>query len=388
MQIPGGIQEHSFELNVPSGRMVFANDLRQWFQMHTDFNINADLGKVKTTEAYAKIGMAHAFVGNSCPAVYQVDDSNLSISRHGSEAGDECYDSEVDDYVELTKEQAEARTPPGKEVGYICTDLWWYSVVDYDDFQRHFLEKGTEKQFLKYIKDSCNVVSVKPGTYKFTHREDREDKEKGMKPFHYATIIWDRDSEGVDLFSEYKKINYTIGQCWLANKLRQAKYFEKNRDLSLEEHIEKYKALAPEALEELAASYYSDIFCSFDLGSWHPNGWAGGQEMPDNLPDFTLPPLTRKHFWWDMNEEYCGLFLASTGEESYLGFNIPTLNESFLTAAYEMCYSILKFGADGFKKAVDDPKSEKEKQQLTLKALKNLNKRFPGTLPEKCKEFL
>jgi hypothetical protein len=385
---PGGIAEYNFELNVPSGKMVFANDLRMWFQNHFDFNVNSDIGKLKTTESYAKVGMAHAFVGNSCPSIHQVDEVTLSISGRAYEKGDSAYDAEVDDWVELTKDQAEALSPLGKEVGSICTDLWWYSVVDYDDFSRRFLEKGSKKEFLKYIKTSCDVVSVKPGVYKFTHHEDRRESVKTMKPFHYAEIVWDRDPDSKDLYAEYKKVNYTIGQCLLADRINRSRYFEERKNLTIEQQIERYQSLTPEALEELTARFYSDIFCSFDRGSWHPMGWSSSHEIPEVLPEFPLPPLTKKHRWSDMNKEYCGLYLASTGNDSYLGYNIPTLNESFLTAAYEMCYSILKFGADGFKTSEEDPKSEKAKQKLALMSLKNLDARFPGTLPEKCKEFL
>ena len=105
-----------FELNVPSGRIVVANDLRDLFDVPGDFDINHRLGTIKQTLAMARIGCAHGFVGNSCPGVYRVDENTLAIAS-----------------VPVDDDTDEPINPPGERVGGICTDLWWYSIVDADE---------------------------------------------------------------------------------------------------------------------------------------------------------------------------------------------------------------------------------------------------------------
>lgn len=404
---PGGIKEVEFELDIPSGKMVFANDLRKWFAVQFDFNVNTHSGKLKTIMSYESIGMAHGFVGNSCPGVYKIDNRHLSISGGAPEIGEEVWNDEAQDDLPLSKEDADKIIPPGKLVGGICTDLWWYSVVDYNDFKRRFIDMGNSlTEFKSYIKDRCDVVKVDPGIYKFKHFFDADDWENHNKiniPNHYALISWSRDPEKIDYYAKYKKMDYTIGQCYLAAiaeypPLYGFKEEELPNSLSMKERVEILYSFPIDRIEKSVAKFYSIIFCDFDRGAWHPSGWCSSYPVPLDTPDFTLPLLTIKHQWPDMDKKYCGLFLASTGEESDLGSKVFTLNESFLNSAYDMCYAILEFGSTArksypsmsavFRKEEFRIKEEKNRQKITLDALKNLNERFPKTIPDRCLKFL
>lgn len=76
---PKGMPAYDFFLNVPSGKMVVANDLREYFPIMGDYSVNYTEGCKKTAEKYATVGMAHAFVGNTCPGVYKVSDRKFVI---------------------------------------------------------------------------------------------------------------------------------------------------------------------------------------------------------------------------------------------------------------------------------------------------------------------
>ena len=54
-------------IEIPSGKLVCANDLREEFPLERDddFDINETVGIKQTIEAYGKSKMFHGFVGNS-----------------------------------------------------------------------------------------------------------------------------------------------------------------------------------------------------------------------------------------------------------------------------------------------------------------------------------
>jgi len=150
-------------INIPSGKLICANDLREEFPLsgREDFNVNETVGIKQTIEAYAKVGMFHGFCGNSCPGLY-LDGNKLTIASL-------AYDDEKDEPIDDGS--------LGKEVGSICTDLWWYSVADYDEF----IARGG-----KVDKRWDTVVDVEPGRYVLTHNLERKDDWKELEIF--ATI--------------------------------------------------------------------------------------------------------------------------------------------------------------------------------------------------------
>jgi len=139
-------------INIPSGRIAFADDLRFAYPVPdhegSPQNANGPLWQKIITEGYGRVGLFHGYVGNSCP----------SIHRHNGILiiGNPSYDS---------KDYEPRDDLPGKHIGSICTDLWWYSIADYDDLAARMHKMG------KNISDINldGTVKVKPGRYILRH---------------------------------------------------------------------------------------------------------------------------------------------------------------------------------------------------------------------------
>ena len=149
-----GFPEIEVEIDVPSGMLVLYNGLRRFFPKEPGRYVNY-LSEVKLeSEDYAKLGMIHIYTGNTSPNIYQVNDSHLIIGNDYSE------DEEV---VNIE----------GKVVGSICTDLWWYSAVDKDLFEKNAkmtLDEFDESEKKRGCWTRLNRIKVKSGRYKATGR--------------------------------------------------------------------------------------------------------------------------------------------------------------------------------------------------------------------------
>jgi hypothetical protein len=138
-----------FKLSVPSGKIVADDSLRdsegnRLFKDMERFELSNIEGITKTTEAYIKKGMAHGIVGNSCPSLFWDESENtLHIGTERTEESN--YE--------------EAVNPNLKNVGFICTDLWWYSIMDYD----LFIKSGG------VLEKVDNVIEIPAGEYEFEH---------------------------------------------------------------------------------------------------------------------------------------------------------------------------------------------------------------------------
>lgn len=133
---------------VPSGKLVVENDLREYFT-ESNFNVNTFHGTKQTTVEYAEEHFFHAFVGNSCPGYKYLDkdeQSGLFIGQINEE------DEDTFDIIE-----------DPDSLGYICTDLWWFSIVDLE-----ILKKRAEMLDLSLNLNSLEVIDIKPGMYKST----------------------------------------------------------------------------------------------------------------------------------------------------------------------------------------------------------------------------
>ena len=152
----GGLGAWDLELDIPSGKMVFGNDFRELFPTEESFYINHAIGVKKCEEDYAKKGMFHFFVGNTCPSVFQKGNS-IIIGNFS----DEKDDLAPEEYT---------------NVDSVCTDLWWVSIADYDEY----INRGGK------INEKYNdvfIVEVEPGRYKLKSMYHDQD-DSGA----YATI--------------------------------------------------------------------------------------------------------------------------------------------------------------------------------------------------------
>lgn len=146
-----GFPEIVTYLDVPSGEIVLFNDLRKFYEKPTKYmDICSNIGTKAYSEYYAEQGLILHFVGNTSPDVYQRGNV-LSIGR----------------------------VSRGKNIGSICTDLWWYCAAD-----RIALEKVMGKTIKQYQKDyhaagawpQLVVAKVKPGRYKTIGRYHLDEK--------------------------------------------------------------------------------------------------------------------------------------------------------------------------------------------------------------------
>jgi hypothetical protein len=141
----GGIKPYDVLLGVPSGKIVFANDLRGLVVVEDDGpSVNSLIGRKALTQASAAAGLVHVCVGNTCPSVVKVDD-------------------------EL---QVGCGLPKAGKIGSICTDLWWYSAMDHDFFLARCEAEGLDPQ-----EQADFIVDVEPGVYAFSDEMPDRDQD-------------------------------------------------------------------------------------------------------------------------------------------------------------------------------------------------------------------
>lgn len=189
-------------LKIPSGKIVIANDLRDIFDIkknEDDFNVNQIYGKFKCSKFWAKKGMFHCFVGNSCPNVYK----NLNNK--------ELIIGDVDQ-KELN--QINKRNVPKKlknfpianyrKISNITTGLWWYSIMDYGLYCKLIKENPTRVDI--------EIFDIEPGIYKCLHyhhlKKDEYMLEKNCECIQCRNDKYP-ESIYLELFSHIKK----IGDC-------------------------------------------------------------------------------------------------------------------------------------------------------------------------------
>ena len=168
--VPGGLAPWSLELDVPSGKLVFENDMRDLFPSRDDdrFDVNTTHGTKACEENYAGLGMFHCFVGNTCPTIYVLPDGRVIIGSYRKYGDEDDYDG--------TDRNEEHR------VGGIGTDLWWFSACDFDEWVKRDEMFRKDK---KWEADATKVVLPEgPGRYRCTSQYSL----KGDEAEEYAVI--------------------------------------------------------------------------------------------------------------------------------------------------------------------------------------------------------
>ena len=146
---------------ISSGKIVLENDLREYFDEEISM-MRGRKGTIKTIDYYQKQGMIHPFVGNSCPTFWMSDNKEEIVvgTKYTEPEADEDY-SDIPDMDGYT------------EWGYVCTDLWWYSLVDYEVFKLR--SKLTEAE----IDSNYTVLDLPAGEWKLEHYYGILDMEHG-----------------------------------------------------------------------------------------------------------------------------------------------------------------------------------------------------------------
>lgn len=157
-------------LEVPSGAMLVSDSLRRvydWTEADGVTDYNALIGQAQATQVMAAKGCAYGAVGNSCPGLWLTGGDNYVIAS-----------------LPYTEDDTEVVPDGWQQVAFIITDLWAYSIADYDDFTA----KGGKTE---EIRGHWTIVNVTPGTYEFT--------------CHTSERTFDRDADLV-VFTDIKRV--------------------------------------------------------------------------------------------------------------------------------------------------------------------------------------
>lgn len=170
-EYPNGVPAFCLYLNVPSGKIAFANDLRYWYGDNIidevdNIDVNTNIGLKLYSKAYEKNGLIICFCGNTCPGIYRLGHNFLAIGNDG-------YNEETDEETDH----------PGENVGGIITDLWWWCAVDYDEM----VSKMSEHE-LNLEKRHLTVIDVDPGKYEIVQEYHTLRTDYYSSPLTFATI--------------------------------------------------------------------------------------------------------------------------------------------------------------------------------------------------------
>lgn len=158
--LPNGITVVT-ELDVPSGKLVVADDLRPMY----DFDIHileysSLAGQAKSVELMAEVGCAYGPLSNCSAVLYDRGNGTYAIADLGWD------------------EEDERPTPAGWSVlASIDTRLFAYSLADYDDYvaKRKACEASDDPEVLERLRGEMPaVVEVPPGRYRFTYHGAEE----------------------------------------------------------------------------------------------------------------------------------------------------------------------------------------------------------------------
>lgn len=173
------VGSYSVDIKFPSGKIICGDWLPHASKALEDFestcSINSKLGKYKTTTTYAKADFLHMFVGNTSPRIFYKDDMLL--------VGKYAYDDNENEIIPLKS---------GKEIGYICTDLWWVSIVDAEIYKSLLITKfGQIDGLSKYKEIKIIETNIKPGIYRCTYLGN--NKFRKNTPNIFIKMQWLKD---------------------------------------------------------------------------------------------------------------------------------------------------------------------------------------------------
>jgi hypothetical protein len=327
-EYPEGVNAYNFDLNVPTGKLAVGNDFRRIFRVTGIHDCGSAAATMEVARRYARVGMAHGYVGNSCPGFYSIGKTKKSFAV--GIAGD------TSDYHPLDG------TPP---IGEIVTEIPWYCVADLGEFHRRAI----------YFRHTPYHVEVEcePGMYRFTHVHHLV---ADQKPAVYAFIHRCGPSVPLhDHIGDFTKINidasHVIG--WMVK------------------HLPVNKSNIFAAANKLLCSPFSEE-------CYHPNGWlcfdpGVTQEYYARIPVFG------EKFAWTLGESSPLAYVAGCGKEGFL----IKLNDSFLALAFNVCRSIIMYGVKHI-----DVNYAGNCVKMAHRCLLGMAIRYPRQVPFNCRTLL
>jgi hypothetical protein len=367
---PDGYPAYSVKLNVPSGKIIFGNDFRDIVRIDADYDVNGTRGTEMTTRAYADAGMIHVYVGNTCPGIYKVSESRLNIVSPSS-----AMSGEDDGYKELP-----TKPPKGVEVGGICTDLWWYSAMDYDLFKK--LAKATHgKGWKDRLSKWTDIVKVKPGCY------------QAVGQTHLVRDVGGVSNEDGSCSNPEEMFSY-IRRIGDVRKLKpQSGYAEAAEFLKTFDHAVAIRRMAWPTISRSRLSILDSFFLTLGGGL----DWKDGALVSVSLrgedaikrykagerPDWT--PSKKEAEWANLHREWAEMDGKEYVEphpsfypisEGYANcFSVPdNVRADWLGGVREILHAVIENGAGP--KTDKEHKRNKSNVRLAKKALKKIDERF------------
>ncbi len=138
------------KIKAPSKKLVFLNDPRKFLKIERkdkyESSINSLLGAIKETEFYEAHNVGFFFVGNT----------GLHAFKRNNEILISNYDED--------SEKDEKKYKEYMNCGYVCMDLWWYTILDFDLFNKLCEENKTDKESFDYV-----VIDIDGTELSITH---------------------------------------------------------------------------------------------------------------------------------------------------------------------------------------------------------------------------
>lgn len=335
---PDGVPSTEWELNVPSGRIVVANDLRDLFPLprdeDDDYDIGTTYGRGQTALAYAAVGMSHASVGNTSPGVYRVSGGRYRIATSGK-----------------------------NQVATVRTALWWYSICDHAEFERRCARFKQEPGRFK-----GTVVEVPPGVYRFEHRDDEKTR-RGTGNITFATFHRVRDPDPVvDLLRSYEEVEVNAHAYVRAKAARwPTLYAGADYPADALPWDRMTKAQQDHAWREVALQ---TLFVGGNGVEWHERGFPRCQVDPA-VAD-AAPPKFRAQYRWGQLSDY-GLLGETPIREPKV-----RLSASFARLAFECLESTISFGVrPDVQKHQRDVADARREMRTAVRFYRNLLKEHP-----------
>ena len=368
-RVPEGLYDVSLELNVPSGRLVFNERLREIFP-RSFLSINTNFNLVRIMKEYEKLGMIYGYVGDSFPSVYKNSDGHMLVG---------CVSRRGDIAKTFKKGQQKWRN-----IGSSKADHLFYCAADYDDIRRRMTSMN---DFHELIHEST-VTPVYPGVYRFDHKIVRDnleldDIDSESSDVFNTKIKWSREPSSVDLFEVYNRENYTVGQCLVSSVMHYPELYLPNKYLKEFYNCDHNGKIClvldmpKDDKEWMFANFADSVFVRIGRGgSWHKNGWLSRVPMSSSLPDVDIPTLDINYAFSEIYEESALSYAAI--DKSIVFGDVIYLNSSFRKLVFNMLCCMMK-------NMNSSKNKQNEKQVRDIFA--RLSGRYPNDVPECASEF-
>jgi len=346
---PEGLPLTEWELNVPSGKLVVANDFRDLFPLLEEgvVDLNTAFGCRQMALAYAACGMSHAFVSNTNPGVYRCSDGTYKIANPPRE---EKWDPVENRYVEIDP----IPVFDGVRVAGICTDLWWYSICDYAEFERRCAMFDQNPGGF-----NVSVVDVEPGVYRFRHDEQASWDYGTEEEVVYTRFEWVRSPDPVqEYLKEYQEIEVNPHAYVQAQALMWPTLYGRARPSATKRQVPvPWSEMTSEEQHRSWLRVAGSIFCVGNGTSWHKKGFP--------IPDVDPPSFRQQNGWYPFSESG-GLF----GRRS--------MTPSFAKLAFRVLESMISFGMSVHDSGHSrDVKGSRDRMRMAVRSYRSLATQYP-----------